>query len=110
MNDKAKTALEGSIAKWQAIVAGTGKDLGPANCPLCQEFWKAGCVGCPVYSATGHSYCHRTPYDDWIEEWPKRSSVGSTVNSAWASAPRERLRALAQAELDFLISLRPEGE
>lgn len=31
-------ALQGSIAKWQAIVDGTGTEQGPANCPLCLKF------------------------------------------------------------------------
>jgi|SRR6185437_1058006 len=110
MNDRTKIALEGSIAKWQAIVAGTGTDRGVMNCPLCQEFWKAGCNGCPVAERTGRSFCSGTPYDAWEEEeWPEGEPYDA-LNKLTDRTARKRLRAIAQAELDFLISLRPEGE
>src|SRR5262245_41236356 len=33
MDDETLEALNGSIAKWQAIVGGTGEDEGAENCP-----------------------------------------------------------------------------
>lgn len=90
-------ALRGSIAKWRAIVEGTGEDGGIYNCPLCLKFnvpmpaKNLGCNGCPVFLATGQDSCSGTPYDEYS------SDEGDT-------------RELAQVELDFLISLLPEGE
>lgn len=82
-------AIRGSIAKWEAIVAGTGEDDGPDNCPLCQTFWLDFCRGCPVRGRTGHSFCGGSPYDQWLDE-------ATTEN--------------AQAELDFLHSILAEHE
>jgi hypothetical protein len=82
-------ALKGSIAKWEAIVAGTGHDNGGDNCPLCKMFLYKECHGCPVNEETGRKFCHGSPY----EKWNEYHSVGH-----------------AQAELAFLKSLLPEGE
>jgi hypothetical protein len=101
------TALRGSIAKWQAIVDGTGIDDGVNNCPLCQKFngevlgrddepldedcegaWV--CRGCPVAEATNRDHCGGTPY------------------VAYCCDGKTRSRAIT--ELDFLISLLPPGE
>lgn len=93
-------ALRRSIAKWEAIVAGTLPELGALNCPLCRLFLNTSsvCNGCPVKNATGESRCNGTPYDYWI--------VGmESANSRFASTPE--LKVLAQAELDFLKSLLP---
>jgi len=38
MDAETMAALKGSIAKWEAIVAGAGKDFGASNCPLCRKF------------------------------------------------------------------------
>jgi hypothetical protein len=92
------TALQGSIAKWQAIVDGTGVDNGAENCPLCQLFHadfrtdeEFGCSGCPV-SEAGHHGCGGTPYD------------------AYSHARTEgKEREAAVKELAFLKSLLPEG-
>jgi hypothetical protein len=73
--DKATlTALKGSIRKWDAIVSRDGLDNGMENCPLCQLFANPGkppsssdCAGCPVREATGHRYCHGSPYDAYNE-------------------------------------------
>lgn len=81
-------ALRGSIAKWEGIVAGTVRDMGMSNCPLCQKFaYPRGneCRGCPVAERTGRSDCRGTPYYEHDEEKPET----------------------AQAELDFLKSLLP---
>lgn len=92
MSPEVLEALRGSINKWEAIVAGTGRDNGSRNCPLCQMFVKGRsfngeCVGCPVMVRTGKLGCHGSPYYDVILSQPK------TV----------------QAELDFLKSLLPES-
>ena len=64
-NAQVRTALQGSIEKWKAIVAGTGVDEGTENCPLCLMFWHRYCHGCPIQVHVGRSGCHNTPYDKW---------------------------------------------
>ncbi len=96
MDEKTLTALKGSIAKWEGIVAGTVKDEGPDNCPLCKEFWHEGCNGCPVMEATGNPSCDGTPYDDY-----------ASLDDGEGSENYDSLESAAQAELDFLRSLLP---
>jgi hypothetical protein len=95
MDDRTKEALEGSIRKWQDIVAGTGVDEGSDNCPLCWLFISNECKGCPVSTFTGRSRCHGTPYEDW-----------NAANENDGLAHTAEFKELAQKELDFLISLR----
>lgn len=104
MNAKTLKALKGSIAKWEAIVAGTGTDEGPNNCPLCQLFFgdlmvrdEGDCVECPVMQKTGQKYCKGTPYVEWDDMTGDYESVADTI---------ERVNA-ARAELAFLKSLLP---
>lgn len=96
MGDLTLEALKGSIAKWEAIVAGTGTDQGPDNCPLCHLFWESGCDLCPVWRSTGMSACRSTPYQEYDD---------ASYNYGVASP---QAKAAAQAELDFLRSLLPE--
>jgi hypothetical protein len=71
MNKLTLKALKGSIAKWEAIVAGTGKDEGSRNCPLCKRFSDLGCTKrseqCPVKIKTGYGNCLGTPYYDTLD-------------------------------------------
>lgn len=78
----------GSIAKWEGIVAGTTRDEGARNCPLCQMFAAPPlfCRGCPVMVRTGRPACQSTPYYNYNGRVDR-----------------------AQAELDFLRSLLPES-
>lgn len=101
-------ALKGSIAKWEAIVAGTGRDLGYHNCPLCSLFAEnERCAGCPVSAKSGKSGCWGTPYQETVLMTHEDGGVAIFP----ASHPRhEESLASAQAELDFLRSLLPEGE
>ena len=99
MDHRTLTALKGSIKKWEGIVAGTEGDEGIKNCPLCQEFWNDGCVGCPVYEHTGQMSCDGTPYDDWTHH---RWESGMK-----AETPEDKLQ--AQKMLDFLKSLLPDN-
>ena len=106
MDEKTREALEGSIAKWQAIVDGTGGDDGTKNCPLCLLFnnedteYEDICVGCPVAEETEISECQETPYGTW--------SALSEGERPWKASTGKQKQA-AQKELDFLISLRPKG-
>ena len=96
MEKEVAEALEGSIKKWKAIVAGTGINEGPQNCPLCQMFiTNTDRKGCPVNSKTNKPGCIGTPYD----EYDKLEYEDCEGNKA-------ELERLAQAELDFLKSLR----
>ncbi len=75
--------LEISIQKWQDIVDGTGINEAANNCALC-EIQDEGCEGCIIFAVYGYG-CSYTPYG-------KYSSNKTKAN--------------AQAELDFLKSLR----
>lgn len=90
MDPKTLEALHGSIAKWEAIVAGTGKDHGCENCPLCILFDEPDCGDCPVKQRTGRPFCEGSPY---------------AVYGAYGTAGKTKEN--AQAELDFLRSLLP---
>lgn len=98
MDERTLTALKGSIAKWEAIVAGTGADHGPDNCPLCERYFMDQCFGCPVREKTRRGGCCRSPYVQWDDA---RFKLGTCT----ASTPE--LVVLAQAEVDFLRSLLP---
>jgi hypothetical protein len=95
MDEKTLTALRGSIAKWEAIVAGTGTDRGAENCPLCHLFIKDGCQGCPVLERSKQSGCKGTPYEDYIHAY-------------YYEDRKSRMIEGAKAELAFLRSLLPE--
>ena len=100
MDKTTRKALEGSIRKWERIVAGTGIDKGYDNCPLCHLFFKPPsdiplCNGCPVSEKTGWSSCGGTPYSAY-------------TNAALRDLESPEAKAAAQAELDFLRSLRPD--
>ncbi len=105
MKAKILKALNGSIKKWEGIAAGTGKDFGPRNCPLCKMFWKSSddwisgvsCYGCPVLEATGRHACNATPYQDWAD-----------LETNTATTPKAKKAALA--ELNFLKSLLPKSK
>lgn len=127
MDEKTLTALQGSIKKWEAIVAGTGLDAGTINCPLCQEFadktgdidddtWREdGCVGCPVAETVGTHSCGRTPYSDWAAyTWDHRNDGAGVETNHGARHFDYRVfddksKDIAQKELDFLRSLLPSA-
>jgi hypothetical protein len=93
-------ALSEAIKKWEGVVAGTTPDLGSDNCALCKMFITGNgnpCLGCPVMEHTGQILCAGTPY----REWARACKFGDNDR---ATTPE--LKALAQAELDFLKSLR----
>lgn len=93
-------ALEASIEKWRQIEAGTKRELGSADCALCQLYLRDpvhDCRGCPVSQRTGRGMCGGTPYMKW-----------SRVAGYRAMANTDEKRALARAEREFLESLREE--
>ena len=111
MNKKTREALEGSIRKWEEILASRKKEGGISDCPLCPQFrgpsgiWH--CDGCPVRAASGKAFCEGTPYEDWSHHQKCRRRDG---NRNAYRATDKRSRELAEAELDFLKSLRPDDD
>lgn len=115
MDDKTLTALQRSIQKWEAIVAGTGVDDGVDNCALCQAFsddyrnepgWAVdGCFGCPVAEKVGAANCMGTPYDAWAAH----GRTSAEYKRHPYKVEDEKGKQLAQAELDFLRSLVPQA-
>lgn len=99
-------ALRGSIAKWEAVAAGTGVDNGPGNCPLCALFFeRPNCAGCPVAERPGgEPLCGHTPYDDF-DRAARRGSCEHGLR-----AFDDYTKGLAMAEMTFLVSLLPAGE
>ena len=93
--DAGEDALELSIEKWQDIVDGTGEELEDKNCALCKLYNKkeeneeSNCLPCPIYKRTGKKYCQNTPYEEYYC-YPIRG------------------KKKAEAELEFLKSLRPK--
>ncbi len=110
---RTKTALERSIAKWEANTKAEYPHqfrVSSKDCPLCGEFKAYGliapCSYCPVYRKTGANFCRGTPYVEALRVlhlW----ELGATDN-----ATEEQLRANAQAaareEVKFLKSLREQ--
>jgi len=101
---EALAALKGSIQKWRDILAG-GEEQGARDCPLCEIFydnWNNGrrCDGCPVSHNAGISTCRNTPYEAWAV------ATGRLPRKIRDATQRK----FAQDELDYLISLLPEGE
>lgn len=101
-------ALEGSIAKWEAIVLGRGVDKGQDNCPLCQRFIAGNCRSCPVQKKTRARFCNNTPYRHWKTIAWVQDNDGSLGVRGRGFGPLVNAYALANAleMLDLLISLR----
>lgn len=95
MDERTLEALRGSIAKWEGIVAGTVRNEGSSNCPLCQLYINDNCKGCPVFREARIGACRDTPFEVYIVE--------AVVNGRRSPSA---LKA-AQAEVDFLRSLLP---
>jgi hypothetical protein len=114
MNPKTLAALRGSIDKWRGIAEGTESDCGPANCPLCREFFykTLRCCGCPVMEKTGKANCIGTPYVDWDDLLDSIAADVDldSINNINDVPLNQRQRAIdaARAEQEFLESLLPE--
>jgi len=110
MNQKTLTALRGSIKKWERIGAGTGRDKGAANCPLCKRFGEECYIDeenelCPVAFRSGAKGCQRTPYTTW------KLTVGGRFYADYEKGVKAKTleqRRAARVELKFLKSLLPK--
>jgi len=50
---------------WENIRDGKVAMKGVRGCPLCEEYYKPTCEGCPIYTRTGKLYCCNTPIEEW---------------------------------------------
>lgn len=110
-----REALEGSIMKWQRIVAG-GTNGCASDCALCRLFnpyqkylplkesIAQGCLGCPVMARTGQSFCKGSPYERYEEL--EHDVDDDSDDDADIIENGRRLRETAEQELAFLESLR----
>lgn len=114
MDTKTLAALKGSIRKWEGIAAGTDRDGGDANCPLCALFHPnhrmdggSTCRGCPVFAKTGRSGCENSPYAKWTDHrWDEHGFIARA--EANGKVICEDCTMLAGKELRFLKSLLPQ--
>lgn len=105
MDSATREALEKSIKHWEDNVKAETRDQASTDglaCALCDAFYNLDCVGCPVFESTEKKLCRGTPY-------PNASRLlGRWIGCPEDDSKRDEWRTAAQAELDFLISLRPE--
>lgn len=104
MNTKTLSALEASIAKWEANATAETPDdykIGAKDCPLCDLFINDDCAYCPVFELTGRLGCAGTPH-----EAAANSRRDWKLNSLKAKAKKHAHQA-ARDEAAFLISLHP---
>ena len=106
MDDRTLKALRGSIKKWEGVAAGTEVDKASTNCPLCTEFVKHQCNGCPVKENTGQSDCMGTPYVSFNKS-SDRTGKSWSPEGAQAGGPESRAAALAES--NYLKALLPPG-
>lgn len=110
----AQKALDGSVEKWNRIVAafegaeGTDQEVkyeenGPDDCPLCVRYhpvkigsfdWTCA-KACPIKKDTGLDFCQGTPYEDWADE-----------ECAYLDVSEHQTLANAKAFRDYLADLR----
>lgn len=110
MNKETKKALEGSIKKWEDIAAGRGLDAGPDNCPLCAIFFnERGCGDCPVRLKADFGGCVNTPYSDWFNHHDEDHELNTQDDGIRLFKGCTTCLEHAQAEVDFLKSLREDG-
>ncbi len=106
MDKMTRDALEASIKHWQQNVDAETPDVASClseDCALCQAFPYEFCDGCPVSEKTGMAECGQTPYLNALLAWIDWKLINSADNL-------HAFRAAAQAELDFLTSLRPSED
>lgn len=114
MDKKTKKALEASIRHWEEnynAEVPSQVSLGTRACALCGLFAKRvklrglQCSDkCPVKAVSGKDACKNTPYDkatDTLFDWYRRYRDYQPIAGSY-----DRWREAAQAEVDFLKSLR----
>ncbi len=99
MKPEVAAALEASIKHWEENTQVTDladARLGTNHCALCKMFYNQGCRGCPVKERTHMRYCTGSPYQE--------------AEDAADDDRFEDFIAAAEAELEFLKSLREEND
>jgi hypothetical protein len=104
------SALQESIKKWEAIVAGTGHDKGVHNCSLCKAYSDEDCIECPVMEVTGMSGCDGSPWMVWsshqTDDHNRKDQGGDIPNFNYHCEPGcQECIDLATDELNFLREL-----
>ena len=99
-------ALEASIKHWEENLAAElpirVKIYSP-DCALCTLYLGDNCEGCPVFERTGKKECADTPWSEAakaLQRW--------CIYKSMSGHPRAEFRKAAQAEVNFLKSLRKE--
>lgn len=101
MNAKTLKALKESIQSWKTREIRKYTDIMSEHCALCHLFlFKSHCVGCPIYE-TVDGGCKNTV-------WRKLFSY--LHNTALTKLDPKIIEQYRKEEVDFLISLLPEGE
>ena len=103
------TLLDQAIEHWKRLATGNtkpGETIQAKDCALCKVYRIPGniqpCLGCPVHTHTGKRFCANTPYVDVDKFYISQS--GQYTSRKIFDMPE--FQALAQIELDFLISLK----
>lgn len=114
MKKKAAKALDKSIRHWMEIIAASHTTplgeigMGVEECPLCEKFWDADCVDCPIMQKTGKPYCNKTPYYDVydVQREYRNTIAYNQHDGTKAKELRRRFHKAALREFEFLKSLR----
>ena len=105
-------AMNGSVEKWQKIVAGEGVDGGEDDCPLCILSIENGCEGCPVSAHTKRTRCRNTPYQEWfdhVDDFHWREDMPYKVHCATClSLANDQLRFLEMVR-DLCVCVEENG-
>lgn len=111
MQEEVREALEASIKHWEENLAAehpAQASVWGNKCALCQLFnygTDEDCIHedygmCPVYEKTGENNCEESPWEDARAAYLRWNAYGNDKITQWKEA--------AQAELDFLCSLRED--
>lgn len=109
MDNTAYNALVASIEKWEENARADYSyqvSLGILSCPLCMEYYRGRCHGCPIEAVTGTLGCRCTPYDK-VKPAVRRWEIDELNETGDPSAKKEAILAV-KAEVDFLKSLLPK--
>ena len=100
--EETKEALEGSIKKWELIVAGEELDRGTINCPLCKLFPYCD-DGCPI-EYDGYDGCSNSEFRDWYCHLKGNHLI--EFEKCNRQVLCDTCKKYAVAELEYLRSLR----
>lgn len=104
MNDDDKIRLEQAINdKWQPFIDGNISQFETTKCPLCIEYLKNDCEGCPIKNFTGKSNCKGTPLEYFVASIESHNHSG--VRDAYNC---ETCKSHIQNFINFLKSILPD--